>query len=42
MSDLILLTVATTEAEDDMMIEWFKLINSKNDLVRKEADLIYM
>ncbi len=35
-------SVDTTEAEDDMMIEWFKLINSKNELVRKEADLIYM
>ncbi|XP_067670722.1 MICAL-like protein 2 [Haliotis asinina] len=34
--------VDTTEEEDDMMIEWFKLINSKNELVRKEADLIYI
>ena len=23
------------------MIEWFELVNAKNDLVRKEADLMY-
>ncbi|XP_048238658.1 MICAL-like protein 2 isoform X2 [Haliotis rufescens] len=34
--------VDTTDEEDNMMIEWFKLINSKNELVRKEADLIYI
>ncbi|XP_041363251.1 MICAL-like protein 1 isoform X2 [Gigantopelta aegis] len=33
---------STTEEEDDMMIEWFKLISAKNELVRAEADLIYI
>ncbi|CAG5134845.1 unnamed protein product [Candidula unifasciata] len=30
------------EDDDNLMIEWFTLINEKNDLVRKEADLIYI
>ena len=27
--------------EDELMIQWFELVNAKNDLVRKEADLMY-
>ncbi len=27
--------------EDELMVQWFELINAKNDLVRKEADLMY-
>ncbi|KAK3091480.1 hypothetical protein FSP39_020147 [Pinctada imbricata] len=36
-------TFVTQEEEEDevMMVEWFKLVNEKNDLVRQEADLIY-
>nr|KAG5713871.1 hypothetical protein BaRGS_024498 [Batillaria attramentaria] len=30
------------EEEDDMMMEWFNLVTEKNDLVRKETDLVYM
>ncbi|KAK7508051.1 hypothetical protein BaRGS_00001016 [Batillaria attramentaria] len=30
------------EEEDDMMMEWFSLVTEKNDLVRKETDLVYM
>ncbi|ESP04067.1 hypothetical protein LOTGIDRAFT_156677 [Lottia gigantea] len=32
----------TSEVEDELMTEWFKLINEKNELVRQEADLIYI
>lgn len=35
-------SVATAEEEDDMMLEWFQLVTEKNDLVRKETDLVYM
>ena len=27
--------------EDKLMVQWFELVNAKNDLVRKEADLMY-
>ena len=27
--------------EDELMVQWFELVNAKNDLVRKEADLMY-
>ncbi|XP_076460042.1 uncharacterized protein LOC143293055 isoform X2 [Babylonia areolata] len=30
------------EEEDDLMIEWFQLVTEKNELVRKECDLVYM
>ncbi|XP_063444852.1 MICAL-like protein 1 isoform X3 [Mytilus trossulus] len=30
------------EEDDKMMVEWFELVNNKNELVRKEADLIYL
>ena len=30
------------EDEDRMMVEWFDLVNNKNELVRKEGDLIYL
>jgi len=36
------LDLAEEEEDEDMMIEWFYLVNEKNELVRKEADLIYM
>ncbi|XP_050390300.2 MICAL-like protein 2 isoform X2 [Patella vulgata] len=35
-------SATTSEGEDDLMNEWFKLINEKNELVRKEADFIYI
>lgn len=28
--------------DDDLMVEWFSLISEKNDLVRQEADLVYI
>ncbi|KAK7003523.1 MICAL-like protein 1 [Biomphalaria glabrata] len=36
--------VSTSDDNDDdeLMIEWFSLITEKNDLVRKEADLVYI
>ena len=27
--------------EDELMVQWFELINAKNDLVRKEFDVMY-
>ncbi|CAG2228366.1 unnamed protein product [Mytilus edulis] len=37
------ITPRVQEEEDDkMMVEWFELVNNKNELVRKEADLIYL
>ncbi|KAL4240776.1 MICAL-like [Mactra antiquata] len=33
---------AKEEEEDDLMINWFELVNEKNDLVRKECDFIYI
>ena len=35
--------IETEEAmdEDKLMVQWFELVNAKNDLVRKEADLMY-
>ncbi|KAK7112109.1 hypothetical protein V1264_011616 [Littorina saxatilis] len=33
---------AVVEEEDDLMVEWFQLVTDKNDLVRKETDLVYM
>ena len=35
--------LGTDEAmdEDELMVQWFELVNAKNDLVRKEADLMY-
>lgn len=33
---------AKEEEDDKMMVEWFDLVNNKNELVRKEADLIYL
>ena len=27
--------------ETELMVQWFELINKKNELVRKEADLMY-
>jgi len=27
--------------EDNLMVGWFEMINKKNDLVRKESDLMY-
>ncbi|KAL5018128.1 hypothetical protein ScPMuIL_003850 [Solemya velum] len=32
---------ADEEREDDLMINWFELVNEKNELVRQEADLVY-
>ncbi|XP_060084115.1 MICAL-like protein 1 isoform X2 [Ylistrum balloti] len=29
------------EEDETMMMEWFQMVNDKNELVRKEADLIY-
>ncbi|CAG2185741.1 JRAB [Mytilus edulis] len=37
-----LLDVIQEEEDDKMMVEWFELVNNKNELVRKEADLIYL
>lgn len=34
--------VAREEEEDDLMIDWFKLVSDKNELVRQEADIIYL
>ncbi|XP_059172368.1 uncharacterized protein LOC131953269 isoform X2 [Physella acuta] len=34
--------VNTYEEEDELMLEWFTLVSEKNDLVRKEADLVYI
>ncbi|XP_025111660.1 MICAL-like protein 2 isoform X2 [Pomacea canaliculata] len=34
-------SVTTAEDEDEMLMEWFKLVTKKNELVRKEADLVY-
>lgn len=40
---LLLHCVDHGEEEDEgKMIEWFTLVNDKNELVRTEADLIYM
>ena len=37
------LTVNVLEEDDDsLMIKWFELVSEKNDLVRQEADLVYM
>lgn len=33
---------AQEEEDEKMMVEWFDLVNNKNELVRKEADLIYI
>lgn len=33
---------AREEEEDDLMIDWFKLVSDKNELVRQEADIIYL
>lgn len=33
---------AKEEEEDDLMIGWFKLVSDKNELVREEADIIYI
>ena len=27
--------------EDELMIQWFELVNQKNELVRKESELMY-
>ena len=27
--------------EDELMIQWFELVNEKNDLVRRETELMY-
>lgn len=35
------IAVTTAEDEDEMLMEWFKLVTKKNELVRKEADLVY-
>ena len=29
------------DSSDDFMVQWFGLVNQKNELVRKEADLMY-
>lgn len=34
--------IVQEEDDDRLMIEWFELVNNKNELVRKEGDLIYM
>ena len=34
--------IVAAEEEDDLMVEWFQLVTEKNDLVRKETDLVYM
>lgn len=38
----LLYFIVQEEDEDRMMVEWFELVNNKNELVRKEGDLIYL
>ncbi|BFZ03505.1 hypothetical protein BsWGS_06544 [Bradybaena similaris] len=42
LEDSIRKVIGLDEDDDELMIEWFTLINKKNELVRKEADLIYL
>ena len=39
---LFVVFLAREEEEDDLMIDWFKLVSDKNELVRQEADIIYL
>lgn len=41
-NDVCVCFTAVVEEEDDLMVEWFQLVTDKNDLVRKETDLVYM
>ena len=41
-NELCMCCSVAAEEEDDMMMEWFQLVNEKNELVRRETDLVYM
>ncbi|XP_063444854.1 MICAL-like protein 2 isoform X5 [Mytilus trossulus] len=42
LDELDITPMVQEEEDDKMMVEWFELVNNKNELVRKEADLIYL
>ena len=40
--DVVVVVVVSAQDEEDMLVDWFRLVQTKHQLVRRDAELVYL